>query len=499
MKLRHLLPVFLVFVLFSCEDVQPFEIDNVNFGDPEIGIPLVNTQFLVSDLGDNPNDNTTIEADADGRLTVKYNGEVLRQDADFVFPPLPFADYIEVQDTVFEMFLPLEDFVIRKAVFRGTAVKFLFENDRPVPLDVTMSIAEFTKNGEVFSNDFVVEANSTFESEFFSLDGYTVETTTSTFFFNYDARTPDGERIKMKRAAMFVDFLHFSYGEGFFGYKEYNLSEDVIDIGVFNNWISGGLSFDRPSVTFEVENNFGFPVRAAFKKMQLTTINGDIFELEGPAIDEGINFAYPDINEVGELKNTSISFDNSNSNLGDLFNEKAASVSYDVDAIANPDNDPNVVGHFTDSSYFTVNVSVDLPLSFKANDLIMADTFDFQSLEYDQLDSLAELHLKVVNAFPVSLSLNMDFLDEDGQHLFTLQEDEEWITADASEDPTKTLEELDDQVHIIPLTSENVALFSKVKDVAIYAKVTTLDTFGEDFVWVYKHHGVAVSLGAILN
>ncbi len=498
-KLTTLSFLLILIGLIACSDVDPFEINSVNFGDPVIGVPLVNTTFLISDFGENPNDNTTVIADDEGKLKVRYSGDVLKQDADFVFPSSPYFDYIEITDTVSEMLLPLEDFLIKKAKFRGTSVKFLFENVLNEEVKVNMKIPEFFEDGQVFSRDFIVGPNTTYESDFISLDGALVETETSTFFFNYTALRPNGQRIKMERAAMFVDFLHFNYGEGYFGRKEFNLSEDIIEVTVFDNWVSGGLSFEQPEVRFDVENNFGFPVRAAFNKMQLTTIEGDIFQLEGPPIEDGINFNYPMIDEVGELKSTIIAFDSSNSNIGQLFNQKAASVSYDVDAIANPDNDDSILGHFTDSSYFTVKVSVDLPLSFKANDLIMSDTFGIEGVDYEQLDSLAELHLKITNAFPVSMSLNMDFLDENNSVLFSLVEQDQWVTANASGDPTQTLEELDAQVQIISVSPEDVTKFSSVKHVAIKAKISTLDTFGDDFVWIYDHHGIDIALGAILN
>jgi len=55
--------------------------------------------------------------------------------------------------------------------------------------------------------------------------------------------------------------------------------------------------------------------------------------LTGPVIEEGINFNYPTLDQIGQVQSTVFTFDKTNSNLGDLFNEKAASITYDVDAI----------------------------------------------------------------------------------------------------------------------------------------------------------------------
>ncbi len=483
----------------ACSDVDPFQIDNVDFGDPEIGLPLVNSTFLISDFGTNPNDNTSIILDDQGRLTVRYNGQVLRQDKNFVFPPLPFLDWIQIVEPVMPFALPLPDVIIRKAIFEGTAVKFRFDNSVSEDVTVNLTIPEFTRDGEIFSHDVVVGPNTIYESDLISIDGYTIETETSTFTFVYTATTASGQSIVLNSAEMFVDILSFSYGEGNFGVREFNLSEDMVDIGIFKQWVSGGLSFDRPSVTFDIKNSFGFPVRADFKKLELVTINGDVFQLTGPAIQDGIDFQYPGLSEVGEIKETMFTFTKDNSNLGELFNEKAANVTYNVDAIANPDNDTSITGHFTNESFFTVNVAVDLPMSLKANDLIMADTIAFEQIEFDQVDSTGQLKLKVVNAFPMDLSLNMDFLGADDNTLFSLISDSDWLTVNASPDPLLTLEMLDDQVHDIILSEEQISQIPSIEKVIVKAKVTTLDTFGEDFVWLYNHHGIDVNLGVILH
>jgi len=58
---------------------------------------------------------------------------------------------------------------------------------------------------------------------------------------------------------------------------------------------------------------------------------------------------------------------------------------------------------------------------------------------------------------------------------------------------------LDDQVHDIIITEENIGKIPSIDKVVVKAKITTLDTFGEDYVWLYNHHGIDVNLGAIIH
>ena len=114
----------------------------------------------------------------------------------------------------------------------------------------------------------------------------------------------------------------FDYIEGYFGSEVFDIQGDFIAIGVLDNWVSGGLSFVDPKVRVFVENAFGFPVRSIFNKMQVVTTTGEMLDMESEIIDNNVDFAYPKLDEVGQIKITEFAFDKDNSNIVDLFKEK---------------------------------------------------------------------------------------------------------------------------------------------------------------------------------
>ena len=61
-------------------------------------------------------------------------------------------------------------------------------------------------------------------------------------------------------------------------------------------------------------------------------------------IDNNVDFNYPALDEIGEVKTTEFSFHRDNSNIVDLFKEKVKRVTYDIDAGANPDMDESITG-----------------------------------------------------------------------------------------------------------------------------------------------------------
>ena len=70
----------------------------------------------------------------------------------------------------------------------------------------------------------------------------------------------------------------------------------------------------------------------------------------------GIDFPYPTINEVGQVKRDTFTFNNTNSNLDVVFGSGPIAVAYDVDAFTNPFGDTGLKGFITDKSFYRVQV-----------------------------------------------------------------------------------------------------------------------------------------------
>ena len=136
-----------------------------------------------------------------------------------------------------------------------------------------ITIPQLVKDGEIFEVDLAVPYDGTVPVEYISdpisVKGWTLMSEDNIITIDYDARLADGTRQKFKEAWMTFDVVIFDYIEGYFGSELFDIQGDFIAIGVLDNWLSGGLSFEDPKVKIFVENAFGFPVRSIFKKMQV--------------------------------------------------------------------------------------------------------------------------------------------------------------------------------------------------------------------------------------
>ncbi len=488
--------------LSSCYDIQTpdsIEVENLQ---AEYAIPIIDTYATILDIGESTGENTSIEVDEEGRVTVFYNGNVIRNSTPDIFPPVPgflIGEFnLEQPETelVLEDLVPFEGgFILKKATFKNNGLVFRLRSDVQEEVSVEVTIPQITKDGIAFSASFVINENGNWGEEILSelidLNDFTLESDDNTLTINTTAQTASGNPVALDVASMTFNILQFSYVEGFFTKNDNNESGDVITVGVYSTWISGGLDFEDPKLTVEVENSFGFPVRGLFNKLEFTTINDDKFDIMGTAIDAGFDFNYPGLNEVGQVATSQFLMDKNNSNLSQIFNEKVRLVRYDVNAIGNPDDDSSIIGFLTDSSYYNVDIAVELPLQAKINQLVLSDTFDLNIPEYDLINHV-ELLLTTENNFPFEMKVQGYLIN--GNEIIDSLFLEEAYTLPAAQTTNGIVSQSSSSTSILPFDNARWTDLLSSDKIAMTARFT--NEAEDDITWIYKDYGLDMKLGA---
>ncbi len=492
--------IFCLATLASCVDPDYYKIE-IPAPTPDVAIPLVKLNATVGELADSASDNTRISIDDEGRVTIFYEGEIIKRQSIEVFPPVPWFDDFPIADTIAPLPLPIDStFLIEKAIFKESLVFFKFINSGFEDLSIELTMPELTKDGMVFQHNFEMPASGTgdnfFQSEIISLDGYVANTTDNKIFFNYDARTPDGTRVVLDEAYMNIDVLRFSYMEGFFGERVFNLTGSAIPIGIFNNWLSGGFSFDKPELTVSVDNSFGFPVTTFFSRLDFNTLSGDIFEIESDILNEGIVFGYPTTAESGTVKSTSFNITPDNSNIEEIFNEKATQLNYDIEAIANPDGE-TVIGFFEESSFFTINAAVEVPLHTRIDDLVLTEEFEVEIQDFENINS-GELLVAINNGLPLATDLQILFEDETGTFQDLLLNGS-WTSINPSDQIGEPAEAQEQQVFIYEIDADNWEQISTTNKVRVNLRLNTTGSDQGEFIWIYDYQGINISISAKID
>lgn len=497
-NLKVLVGGLMMLTMFSCNSLYDgdFELED---SERTLAVPIAYGSLSIQDVVDRAEGDASIRIDGLGRITALYSGEILRDNASKIFPPVPGIFEFAIFDTIAELPLPVNgSYRIDKGIFDNTNIYFKFNHAEKEVIKVKMFIESVNKDGIVWEKDYTLDftndADGVIETGTSSLLNWVAFPMSNKIKFRYLAYKPNGDRIKLSYAAMKFDVLKFTYLDGYFGNHTFDIKGDIIKINLFDLWKSGGLEIEQPQITLDVDNAFGFPVRSKVNQLTVKTLGDKLFNVESEYINKGIDFDYPSINQVGQTKNTVFHFNAENSNIGELFKDKVIQVIYDFDALANPDGDTGVKNFYTSDGFFSVKVNVELPMKIKANMFSIADTIDLDLSDYDAAKSV-ELKIKTANSFPMDMIVGMVFMDEKGNELYSLTENEKIKVGSASlnGDGKTSIKKIQEQI-----LNFDVDKFSSIKQAKKILVIGSFDTNLQSAapIWLYSEYGVDITLAA---
>ena len=437
-----LLIIGMALILPSC---QIDNLSNTQY-EPEFAFPLAQISFTMEDALSQFKENSVLTVDPDGLIRLKYKGDLLTKTTEDVFASINDAIgqnipiILAMDTTVLPAAFPDGLNVERMNLKRGT-LYYALQSKHPLPVHVEIKALNLIKDGEPLtynidipayvSGDAIVSTNMFTPSD---LNGYSIiPNDEGEISFTKVITDSNGDHIDLEFQAVVLQDLEYSYADGYLGNYGYDQDRDTIEIDFFNSWIQGDIYFEDPTITILFENSFGIPTRSVINTFDVLTVNGDVLPLESPFISDGIDFPYPAFDEIGAVKRTTFVFNKDNSNIAEILGAGPLALDYDVDALTNPDNDTSITGFVTDSSYYKVQVEVDLPLYGSALNFLARDTFD---LDVSSFDNAFEGEIKIIteNSIPLEALMQGYFLDNNGSILDSLYEAATGVIAAANID-----------------------------------------------------------------
>lgn len=498
-----------VTVLFAgCKQINELEdVDRIDY-DAEYAVPLINTSVSIQDILEEFEDDASLIIDPDGQIRFHYRGDVLTQNSDDIFESINQALGFPIELSEHRMPLPVDlpnDMMVDRMDLKKGRLTYGFRNPYEEPLSVTLRFPEVTKNGNVLSFQFNMPAWDGVDEEYplasnliapASLEGYRIVPVNDSIFIEYEALLPGGDNVEIP-AGIILEDIEIGYAEGYLGNQLHEGGRDTIEIDFFENYLQGNIYFADPVISFDIENSFGIPTRSVVNIFEVLTVNGEILPLESPYIENGIDFPYPTIDEIGVVKTERFTFDKNNSNIDVVLGSGPTALDYDVDALTNPDSITSIRGFITDSSYYKVQVEVDLPLYGQAIDFIAQDTFEINFSDYEDV-SRAEFKLVTENALPLSVDIQGYFVDDNDVVLDSLLDSQQRVIAPAPVDSEGYATSAVEQVTYAPYSADRFAKIRSANRLMIVAGFSTYND-GNVSVRILATQEVQVKLGAILE
>lgn len=504
----------LVLSLFigSCNQFETLDaIDKVEY-EAEYAIPLINTQISIGELLQDFEENSTLFVDPDGTLRFLYKGNVISQNSDEVFEP--FYQALETF-SIIPLFspdqsLPLYDqngLEIQRIDIKSGQFIYYFRNPHPEPVEVTIELPQVSKDGQTLKFTNTIPAYSgtgdePFTTNLFSaadITGYRANPDASgNIQITYVAKgVTSGDPYLLPSAYISLQNILFAYAEGFFANQLYPGGSDTIHIDFFENWTQGEVYFNEPKVNFFVENSFGIPTQAIVKTFDVRTVRSEVLSIESELVDNGINFEYPALNEVGQTKSTFFTFTKDNSNIDVLLGAGPVSLFYDVDVLTSPGSDTDLPGFITDSSFYRVNVEVELPLFGNARNFIAQDTFAIDFSGYGDVTA-AEFKLVTANNIPLAVDVQGYFQRSDGTILDSLFSEPQRVAKAAPVDNDGFVTTTTENESYADFSAERFAPIKAANQLLIVASFSTTNE-GEIPVRVLGNQFVDMRIGAKLK
>jgi hypothetical protein len=422
----------------GCRKIDEFQDLSIVSGDAEFAIPLVRAKTTIQDLLENFDEYTFIEITPDGVIHLRYKGDVLEKTSKEILADArsKITPVIPLTDTVYQLpFSQPNVLEVDLAIYKSGKVGFSLESDYVGEIDFTLTIPQAVKNGVPLTihQKFQSPAFITESDQVIDMRGYhLIPADSGSIYVIYKAITETGERIKLPQVYLLSQNVDFSYIQGYLGKHIHKGRRDTIEVEFFENWIQGDVFFEDPVIDIYIENSFGIPTRSVINVFDILTADGNRLNLTSDFISDtsGIDFVYPSLANVGKTETMLFSFNKTNSNIEDVLGSRPIALDYDVDALTNPNDATDVRGFLTDSSYYKIQVEVDLPLHGKASGFGVKDTFE---INFDSYDDVRAVEFKIVadNDMPMSIDAQVYFLEESGKVSDSLFSDRQRIVDSA--------------------------------------------------------------------
>jgi len=377
--------------------------------------------------------------------------------------------------------------------------------------DLKITIPQISKNGVKYTKTTQINGFNTANQ----LVGYTLNPS-----FRNDSNvveliieaTVQNSNVTIPNSSTFINYslelsnLDYSVIYGYLGKQTITLDEQSFDLPFFEKIMEGSFHFEQPELKIKFENSFGFPLSFSFSRFDASTKNKGSLQVSGasfPVSGNPFTLKYPNMGQVGQAINDSLTLNPQNTNLFDVLEALPTQIVFAADAQANAQT--NNYNFITDSSRLQTDVEISLPMYGNASVLVLQDTMDFRLSDfYDpNTQSIKKLSftLNFINSFPVAVDAQIYFYDENRQLIdslfttpFSLPGGED-IDGDGKTDATKS------DAIIVEIDKDKISKIENTYYLLNKGRVhtTNSDKNPPENVKFYSDYALRADLGAIFE
>ncbi len=447
----HWIYILAFFLLSSCmKDIKELSgIEMEGNWTPGVAIPLLNTDFTISDILKSQNADSLFKQDEEGFMTIVYESGLFKAyPANFIrvpsqklsFSPLSVSG-IPSDSASFPLDIDLGDskdfniFTFNQAEIKYVNLKegvlaLSFDIDFRKDGYVVIEMPSLKKDGKIF-RDSILFNNTSFNpitvTDTVQLTGYILDltnnnSTTNVVPVNFRMRLNGSNTYihKTDRVKPSVEFsgLRFSYIEGYLGKYDLNYPQSSMEISLFKSVETARLFFENPRLDILMYNSTGLPIEIDSFSLATMAKDSSTVPMSGLIISHSYPINYPSISEIGQTKFTGIYANKGNSNIDQMISILPQYLLHDFRLFVNPGN--KTYDNFaTDTSYVQLGLNLEFPLYGHTKDWTMKVNTPFETGDITYIKEI-EFNLMISNEFPIEGTMQVYFLDENKNILDSL-------------------------------------------------------------------------------
>ena len=525
--IHYLFAIVVVASTQSCRKLSKYSDPNLiapSSWNPQFAAPIAFANFGVYDIMAQTDSSDLVVIDpVSGEIALVYKGEIVSvtaediislptiseqvsfSTADLNIPTVPsFSASISQQSSQSSLFAVPNGVEFHTVNFKSGAIELSFTSDLKHNINLVVTFPYMLKNGSPLTATLSGTYTSGPVTATGSIDlaGVTANFTNAgvsvnTVVMNVQTTVNGtGQEINGNENIILdasVSSPAYKNATGYFGQQSLGNYADSILIKIFNTATNGYFELTNPKIRLELINSFGFPLELALGNMQSINLNtGVTLPLVG--YPSPVNILSPTI--LGESKTTTIELNTSNtSNISSIISPSPKYFYFEVEGQSNPNGPGTNLNFIQDTSRFKINAELELPMEGFAYGFEVQDTIDFSFNEdVSQIESIS-FRLIVNNGFPVDIDVDVIFVDDNYDPLFSLTDGFELIVASGETNTNGEVITITEKVSDLVANNNQLPLLEKAKYVILKANMETKNGQNGEIIKILDTYTIGVHLG----
>jgi hypothetical protein len=404
---------------------------------PNLAIPLVHSTITIQDILYKSDQDGNIQVDGDKFCTLVYKDRLFSLQAkEFISVPdqsynnnlsLSATDIVNLttNNTVTVNYTQTITFssgqtLIDSMIYKSGIFNVFHNSDFAHGGTLTITMPTALKNGVPFQQTINLSANGSGNINY-SLAGYSFDmteggTTNNQFKILYQLtlNNSGNPTTTTQNVAVTTSFYQNDFDRiyGYIDQVQLSPYEDTVLVKLFNNSFGNGtFRLVNPYLNIAFNNSFGVPIYASFNKLQgYNPVSNTIYDiLANTTVPSPLPIYSPTLSQIGQSITGTMSL--SGNYMVDMINEQPKYVIYELNSMSNPAGPP--ANNFViDTSRFTVDMELYLPLHGRAMDFVFQDTLNFTFDKIEEIDNML-LRTYISNGFPIEVYVQVYFANVD--------------------------------------------------------------------------------------